>query len=421
MNAQAKNSDLVQTYRKALAHDALYSAGKAQLLAEYERSSQWKAGLLPQIYVDAQTNWMEADYQAPNGKVQHKKYNRSYGVQLIQPVFRWQNWVQFQQGELQRSQAQIQFQRAEQDLLLRVAKAYFNTLNATDVLVAVQDLRTAEVEQLAKAKKSFELGNVSVIDMHEAQASFDRSTAQLVKARSDLDLAKFTLSQITGDNPGPLNGLRDNITLLPPQPSEFDIWAAAAQQGNLEVQSQKILLDIAGNDVRIRKAEHLPTVDLVISQTMQQNPNLNTKRTDSSSIGLRFNIPLYSGGRLGSATRQALAIQEQTEFEYENARRSAALAARQAWLGVVDGIEQIKALEAAKSSALSVLTSNQIGYKIGLRVGIDVLEARGKLSDIFQELSRARYDTLLAQLQLKASTGALSEADIAEVNELLSG
>lgn len=419
--AQANDCDLLQTYRQALVHDALYSAAKAQLRAGHERSTQGRAGLLPHVSLDAQTHWMETDYQVPNGNIQHKRQNRNYGIQLIQPVFRWQNWIQFQQGELQRVQAQIQFERAAQDLLLRVVQAYFEILNATDVLEAVRDLRTADAEQLASAKKMFEIGNVSIIDVHEAQASFDRSMAQFIKARSALDLAQFTLVRITGQNPSALKGLHDSVVLSPPQPFELATWVAAAKRDNLDVQAQELLLDIAGNEVRIRKAEHLPTVDLVISQNMQQNPNANTNRTDSSSIGLRMNIPIYSGGRLGSATRQALAMQEQTEFELDDARRAAVLAARQAWSGVVDGLAQVKALEAAKSSAHSALASNTIGYKVGMRVGIDVLEAQGKLSEIVQQISRARYDTLLAQLQLKATVGTLSEADIIEVNALLSG
>ncbi|WP_219097157.1 TolC family outer membrane protein [Pseudomonas sp. UMAB-40] len=419
--AQATDFDLLQIYRQALLHDAHYSAAKAQLRAGYERSTQGKAGLFPHVSLDAQIHWVETDYQIPNGNIQHKRQNRSYGIQLIQPVFRRQNWIQFQQGELQHLQARVQFERAVQDLLLRVVQAYFEILNATDVLEAVRDLRTADAEQLESAKKMFEIGNVSIIDVHEAQASFDRSMGQFIKARSDLDLAQFTLFRITGQNPSTLKGLHDSVVLSPPQPFELDTWVAAAQRDNLDVQAQELLLDIAGNEVRIRKAEHLPTVDLVISQNMQQNPNANTTRTDSSSIGLRMNIPLYSGGRLGSATRQALAIQEQTEFELDDARRAATLAARQAWSGVVDGMAQVKALEAAKSSAHLALDSNHIGYKVGMRVGIDVLGAQGKLSDIVQQLSRARYDTLMAKLQLKAAAGTLSEVDITEINALLSG
>lgn len=421
MIAKAHDSDLLHIYQQALLNDARYTAEKAHQRTGQEHWLQGRSGLLPKISLDAQTHWIETDYQVPTGNIEHSRQNRSYGIQLIQPIFRWQNWVQFKQGELQRVQAKIRLENAGQVLMLRVAHAYFEVLNATDVLRAVRDLRAADGEQLASAKKNFELGNTSIIDVHETQASFDRSTAQLIKAKSDLDLTQNSLVRIIGQHPGLLRGLDDNVTLLPPQPLELSTWVKAAQQFSLAVQAQALLLDIAGNEVRIRKSEHLPSIDLIISQNIQQNPNANTNRIDSSSIGLRLSMPLYSGGRLSSATRQAVAMQEQTEFELEDARRAAALTARKAWSGVMDGIAQENALKAAKSSALSAVTSNKIGYKVGIRVGIDVLEAQRKYSDIVQQLSRVRYDILLAQLQLKAAVGTLNEVDIAEINALLSG
>ncbi|WP_218192548.1 TolC family outer membrane protein [Pseudomonas sp. Irchel s3h17] len=417
--AQAHDSDLLQTYQQALLHDAQYAAAKANQRVGQEQWIQGRAWLLPQVSLDAQSHWMESDYQVAAGNIQQRRQNRSYGIQLIQPVFRWQNWVQFQQGGLQRALAQIHLQNAGQTLLLRVAQTYFEVLNATDVLEAIQDLRTADAEQLASARKNFELGNVSIADVHEAQASFDRTTAQLIKARSDLELARFALARITGQHPGTLRGLSDDLPLVSPQPAEIDAWIRAAQRYSLDVQAQELLLGIADTEVRIRKAEHLPSVDLVISQNMQQNPNANTEHADISSIGLRLSMPLYSGGRIGSAAREALALHEQTEFELEDARRAAALAAREAWSGVMDGMAQVKALEAAKASARLAVASNQLGYKVGVRVGIDVLEVQSKFSDIVQQLSRARYDTLLAQLRLKAVVGVLNQDDIVEVNAML--
>jgi outer membrane protein len=418
---QAQESDLLQIYRLALLHDAQYTAAKAHQRTGQEHWLQGRAGLLPQISLDTQSHWVESNHHTPSANTEQKRRNQSYSIQLIQPIFRWQNWVQFQQGELQRAQAQIHLESAAQGLLLRVAHSYFEVLNSTDVLQAVRDLRTANGEQLAIAKKNFELGNISIIDVNEAQASFDQSTAQFIKAKSDLHLAQYALVGIIGQQPGILKGLHANATFSPPQPSELAMWIKMAERFNLDVQAQELLLGIASNEVRIRKAEHLPSVDLILNQSMQQNPNASTNSIDSTSIGLRFSMPLYSGGRLSSATRQAVAMQEQTEFELEDARRLAALTAAQAWSGVMDGIAQEKALEAAKSSARLAATSNQIGYKIGVRVGIDVLEAQRKYSDIVQQLSRARYDILLAQLKLKAATGTLSEVDITEINGLLSG
>lgn len=419
--AHAQESDLLQIYQQALLNDAQYNAEKAHHRTGQEHWLQGRSGLLPKISLDAQTHWSKSDYQAPTGNIEQKRKNRSYGIQLVQPIFRWQNWIEFKQGELQRRQAEIRLENVRQTLMLRVAHAYFDVLSATDVLKAVRDLHAADGEQLASAKKNFAIGNASIIDVHETQASFDRSTAKLIQSKSDLNLTQNYLFNITGEHPGLLRRLEDNVILLPPQPQKLSIWVKAAQQSSLAVKEQELILDIATNKVRIQKAEHLPSIDLIVRQSMQQNPNYNTSRTDSSSIGIQLSMPLYSGGMANSSIRQAVAMKEKKEFDLEDARRTATLAARKAWSGVMDGIAKENALKAAKSSALSAVASNKIGYKIGVRISIDVLEAQKKYSDIVQNLSRTRYDILLAQLQLKAATGALTEIDISEINALLSG
>ena len=417
--AAVQGDDLLEVYQRALLHDPQYAAAQAQRRAGDERRIQGRAGLLPQVSLDAQNSWSETEYDLAVGSIEQRRQNRSYGIQLVQPLFRWQNWIQYEQGNLQQALAIARLTSAEQTLILRVAEAYFEALNADEVLNAVQGLSLASGEQLASAKKNFELGNVSVADVHEAQASFDRAGAQLIKARSERELARHALARIMGRQPGTLKSLRSDMALTLPYPQDLDQWVAAAERSNLEVQVQELLLAVAANDVRSRKAEYLPTVDLLISQTMQQSPNASTERTESGSIGLRFSAPLYSGGRLSSATREAQALRLQAEYELEDARRSAAFATRQAWSGVMDGMAQVKALEAARLSTQSAVESNRLGYRIGMRTGIEVLEAQSQFSDTLQQLARARYDTLLAQLQLKAAVGVLEPNSLVEVNALL--
>ncbi|MCY1268879.1 Outer membrane protein TolC [compost metagenome] len=417
----AHAADLLQVYRQALLHDAQFAAAQAQHRAGLERVEQGRAGLLPQLSLDAQNMWNQTQYQVATGDIEHRQQNRTYSIQLVQPVFRWQNWVQYQQAGQEAVLAVSRLNSAYQDLLLRVAEAYFEVLNAQDVLAAVRQLRAADAEQLASARKNFELGNVSVADVHEAQASFDRASAQSIKAESDFELARHALTRIIGRWPGSLLGLRAGVALGPPRPDNIEAWVAAAEQSSFEVQAQELLLDIARSEVRSRRAEHLPTLDLVASQNMQQRPNVGTERSEASSIGLRLSIPLYGGGRPSSAVREAQALQAKTEAELEDARRAAALAVRQAWLGVLGGMAQVRALEAAKVSAKSALDANRLGYKVGVRISIDVLEVQSKFAETLQQLSRARYDTLLAQLRLKAAVGDLDESDLREINALLGG
>lgn len=412
-------ADLMQVYRDALANDAKFSAARAQYEAGQERVVQGRAGLLPQIGLAADTNWNDAEIRANSGALDRSYNSNGYGVQLTQPLFRWQNWVQFKQGELQTALAATQFGLARQDLVLRVAEAYFNVLNAQDALDAVTQLRTAAAEQLELAKTSFEVGTVTITDVHEAQSRFDLASAQEIAAQNQLEVARQTLAQVIGKQPEPLAGLREGVALQRPQPENIADWVAAAESGSFGVQAQQLAREIAAREVERARAGHLPTVDIVASHGVNNRPQPSTDRSEATTIGLQLNLPLYAGGRVSSVSREAAALRLKADADLEDARRSAALAARQSWLGVTSGMAQVKALEAARVSSLSALEANKLGYEVGVRINIDVLNAQTQLADTLQQLARARYDTLLAQLRLKAAAGTLGEDDVAAINALL--
>ena len=413
-------ADLMQVYRDALANDAKFSAARAQYEAGQEKVVQGRAGLLPQIGLGADTTWNDTNLKPKGGVSNDYTYNSNgYGVQLTQPLFRWQNWVQFKQGELQTALADTQFGIARQDLVLRVAEAYFNVLNAQDALDAVTQLRTAAAGQLELAKTSFEVGTVTITDVHEAQSRFDLASAQEIAAQNQLEVARQTLAQVIGKQPEPLAGLREGVALQRPQPENIADWVAAAESGSFGVQAQQLAREIAAREVERARAGHLPTVDIVASHGVNNRPQPSTDRSEATTIGLQLNVPLYAGGRVSSVSREAAALRMKADADLEDARRSAALAARQSWLGVTSGMAQVKALEAARVSSLSALEANKLGYEVGVRINIDVLNAQTQLADTLQQLSRARYDTLLAQLRLKAAAGTLGEDDVAAINALL--
>ena len=413
-------ADLMQVYRDALANDAKFSAARAQYEAGQEKVVQGRAGLLPQVGMDANTTWNDANLKPIAARPIVESYNSNgYGVQLTQPLFRWQNWVQFKQGELQTALAATQFGIARQDLVLRVAEAYFNVLNAQDALDAVTQLRMAAAEQLELAKTSFEVGTVTITDVHEAQSRFDLASAQEIAAQNQLEVARQTLAQVIGKQPEPLAGLREGVALQRPQPENIADWVAAAESGSFGVQAQQLAREIAAREVERARAGHLPTVDIVASHGVNNRPQPSTDRSEATTIGLQLNLPLYAGGRVSSVSREAAALRMKADADLEDARRSAALAARQSWLGVTSGMAQVKALEAARVSSLSALEANKLGYEVGVRINIDVLNAQTQLADTLQQLARARYDTLLAQLRLKAAAGTLGEDDVAAINALL--
>ena len=417
----AAGADLMQVYQDALANDAKFSAARAQFEAGQEKVVQGRAGLLPQIGVSANTTYTDADVRTrvPPGSSSPSYNSNGYGVQLTQPLFRWQNWVQFKQGELQTALAETQFGIARQDLVLRVAEAYFNVLNAQDALAAVTQLRTAAGEQLELAKTSFEVGTVTITDVHEAQSRFDLASAQEIAAQNQLEVARQTLAQIIGRQPEALAGLREGVALQRPQPENIADWVAAAESGSFGVQAQQLAREIAAREVERARAGHLPTVDIVASHGLNNRPQPSTERSEATTIGLQLNVPLYAGGRVSSVSREAAALRLKADADLEDARRSAALAARQSWLEVTSGMAQVRALEAARVSSSSALDANKLGYEVGVRINIDVLNAQTQLADTLQKLARARYDTLLAQLRLKAAAGTLGEDDVLAINALL--
>ena len=411
--------DLLEVYQESLANDAVYAAARAQAEAGREGVVQARAGLLPNVGLSGNTTWNENTFSGVD-----RNYNSNgYGAQLSQPLFRWQNWVQYQQGKLQLGVTEAQLLNARQDLALRVSQAYFDVLKSQDVLLAVESLKQAASEQLALSKKSFEVGTVTITDVHEAQSRFDLANAQQLAAANDLEVRRQTLTQLIGRPAGDLAPLREGAEIEAPQPGDIGSWVGAAEQNAYGVQIQRLAAEIADREVDRNRAAHLPTVD-VVARYSKANTGFSTTtgaaaESTSRSIGLELAMPLYAGGALWSRDREAAALKLRADSDLEAARRSAALAARQAYLGVTSGMAQISALEAARVSSRSALEANRLGYEVGVRINIDVLNAQSQLSDAEQRLAAARYDTLVAQLQLEAAAGSLDEDDIRRVNGLL--
>ena len=423
MAGQAAAADLEQIYREALAYDAALAAARASAEAGREKLPQGRAGLLPSLNLTGNTNWNDSTAHLATGNPSGRYNSNGWQVQLTQPLFRWQNWVQYKQGEMQAALADAQYQLAVQDLTLRASQAYFDVLGAQDVLAAAQALNEANTQQLALAKKSFEVGTVTITDVHEAQSRADLSSAQVIAAESDLAVKRHALLVLTGKEPDSLKGLRKGVALSRPDPTDIQSWVAAAEASNLSVQANQLVSEIATREVERNRAGHLPTVDMVASRgnTATSNPlgNFSAYNTDSTVVGLQLAVPLFQGGATNSRVREASALREKAVSDLDNARRTAAQSARQAYLGVTSGLAQVKAFEAAQVSSRSALDANKLGYEVGVRINIDVLNAQSQLYDTRQKLAKARYDTLMAQLKLKAAAGTLGDEDIKAINALL--
>lgn len=416
-------ADLMQVYRDAQDNDPTFATARATLDAGREKSPQARAGLLPSLTLSGNTVWNENELSSHNGPTFAKPHYNSNGYQLTlsQPLFRWQNWVSYDQSKLQVAQAEANFVQARQDLILRVSQAYFDVVYAVENLKAVRANKAAIAQQLESAKKNFEVGTATITDTHEAQARYDLAVAQEIAAESEHEVRQRALQAIIGKEPGPLATTRKDAVLSPPQPNDMKQWVAAAEKDSITVQVQQANADIAAREVEKQRAGHYPTIDLVANQGYSKNyvSSFGVYDTDFKNIGIQVNIPLFQGGLTVSRQREAAANRGAAQSALETARRSAALSAQQYYLGVANGLAQVRALKAALVSSQSALESNKLGYEVGVRINIDVLNAENQVYVTRRDLAKATLDTLMSQLRLKAATGSLGEDDVAQINSLL--
>ena len=425
-NASAA-ADLLQVYRDAQGHDAQYAAARATRDAGLEKLPQGRAGLLPTLGLTSETNWNDIDFEtrkSPKTSREADFNSNNWRVTLTQPLFRWQNWVGYQQAELAVILAEAQFVQAGQDLIVRVAQAYFDVLLAQETLATAQAQKVAIAEQLESAKRNFEVGTATITDTHEAQARYDLAFAQEIAADNDLAVKRQILRTLTGREPEALKGLRSNVQIVRPQPDEIAPWVSSAESGNIGVQLAQTSFENAAKEIEKQRAGHFPTLDLVATRgntVIHSNIVSATQGSDTNTsvIGLQLAVPIFAGGSVMSREREAVALQEKARADLDNARRLAALSARQAYLGVNAGLAQVRALEAGVASSKLAVESNKLGYEVGVRINIDVLNAQSQLFDTRQKLAKARLDTLISQLRLKAAAGSLSEEDLATINVLL--
>jgi outer membrane protein len=423
----AAAEDLVEIYREAQRYDAAYAAARHAVEAGRERLPQGLALLLPTLNLSgsATRSRVEIDSRDPSIVPSATRTPESVGYTLTftQPLFRQQNWLQYRQAGHQVRQAEATFGQAYQDLIVRVAQAYFDVLAAQDTLGLVRAQKEAISEQLAQAKRNFEVGTATITDTHEAQSRFDLIGAQEIAAQNDLESKRRALQLLTGREPGELKPLRPDVKLTPPNPPDMQSWVEIAEKQAYPVQIQEAAAEVAALEARRNSAAHLPTLDFVAThgQTGQSATSESSVGRDTTNtvIGLQLAMPLYQGGALNSREREAAALSLKAKEDLENARRNSALATRQNFLAVSNGIAQIAALEQALVSSQSALDSNKLGYEVGVRINIDVLNAQQQLFSTRRDLAVARYNTITNHLRLKAAAGALREEDLEEVNRVL--
>src|ERR1700704_1260203 len=321
-------ADLLQIYRDALANDATYASARATRDAGLESLPQGLAQLLPTVNATAFTQYNDIAIGfravAPEQYQYRLGNSNGYTVTLTQPLFNWQNIQVYQEAGFKAIQAEAAFGRPPQDLIVRVAQAYFDVLASQDSLAFIQGQKVAISEQLAQAKRNFEVGTATITDTHEAQARFDLGTSQEIAAQSDLEIKKRTLQQIVGKFPEQLEPLKANIELTPPKPNSMEDWASAASSQSYPVRVQEAAVEIAARETERIRSGHLPTLNIVGSAGQNSTSISATALSNSASdsinrtIGLQLAIPLYAGGGVSSLVRQAVANREKAQQDLES-------------------------------------------------------------------------------------------------------
>lgn len=426
ISSAASAADLLETFRAAQANDPVFAAALAARNAGLEKLPQGRSTLMPSInltanttFNDQTTQYQGGPFAAANGNYRYN--SNGYGVTLVQPLFRQQNWLAYTESELQVVQAKAQFRIAEQDLVLRVAQAYFDVLNAQDGVQLAEAQKAAISEQLEQAKRNFDVGSATITDTLEAQARFDLTSAQQIAVQNDLEIKRRALQQLIDTMPQDLKPLGKDFKPQAPQPANMEKWAGQAQLNSPQLVIARATAELAEKEVERNRGGHYPTLDLVANYTKNNTGGGGFGANDSTnkSIGVQFNMPLFQGGVVNSRWREAEANRERSRQELENTRRIVATQTRQAYLGVVSGMAQVHALQQAIASSESVLQASKLGQGVGVRTNLDVLNAQQQLYATRRDLYQSQYNYLMSQLRLKAAAGSLTEEEISNVNHAL--
>ena len=426
----AAADDLLQLYREARQTDPTLASAKAAWQATQEKVPQAQAGLLPTVSVAG-----SASYTIPDATTQpivsgfskstqvNSNIALNASISASQPLYRRQNIVVLDQAKVQVAQSTFVLQSADQDLAVRLAQAYFDVLLAQDTLVFVGAQKAATAELLAQAKRNFEVGTATITDTNEAQARYDQILSLEIASINDIEIKRRAIEVIVGRMAPPLKPLAANPRLETPAPDNLDAWSAKAEQGNLSIQIANASLQLANLEIDRNRAAKEPVVDLTGSYGHGEGFGLSTaypsSRLRQGIIGIQVSMPLYTGGLIESRVREALANRDRSRQDLEQAKRTAAQAARTSFLNVSNGIAQVRALEQAVVSADVALSSSKLGMEVGVRTNVDVLNSQQQLFSARRDLASARYAVITNTLRLKAAAGILTDVDLEAVNRVL--
>ena len=411
--------DLLDTYQLAKQNDPQLAAAEASYLATSETKSLSRAGVLPSINLSASGSRNAEEFTVAGSGSREKNYtNYSYRLELRQTLYRRDNFLQLDEADTRILQAEAEYQAAEQGLVLRLAQAYFDVLAAQDNLHFSRAEKEAIARQLEQTRQRFEVGLTAITDVHEAQARYDLVNAQEIEAQFRLDDRREILREITGQPPLKPATLRKQTPLPTPEPADPNAWNKLALEQNPALRVARLSSQLAALQVKRSRSGHQPTLDLALTHNYSKGGSFVDEVT-SNSIGLQFNLPLYSGGGTSAAVRQRLHQHDAARQKLEQQHRATEAGTRTAYRGVTASIVRVQALKQAVVSNQSALDATEAGYEVGTRTSVDVLNARRELFRAQRDYAQSRYDYIIGSLTLKDTAGMLNHDDLVQINQWL--
>jgi outer membrane protein len=433
LSGGARAQSLQALYDTARDYDSTYLSAKALADSAQYRVGQARSALLPTVglNISAARNQSDTPYSSPRSA---NTNSEQVALSAQQSLYNKTNNVNISQAERNAQVAQAQLRAAEQDLIVRVSQAYFDVLAASDALGTVLASKKAISEQLASAKRNFEVGTATITDTREAQARYDLAVAQELAADNDLLVKRLALAQLVGKTDVQPNPVALPVNLPPLAPAQVDEWVIGADNNSPTIEQARLAQEVAQLETEKARAGNLPTVGLSGSYGKAHTsvngdlpggasgavvPYSTAGNGTSASIAVSVTVPLFTGFYVQNRVKETLSLEEKARIDLLTARRSVAQGTRSAYYGVQSGRAQVKALEAAESSSKLALEATQLGYKVGVRVNLDVLNAQSQLFQTQASLAKARYDVIVGDMKLRQASGQLKPEDVASVNALL--
>ncbi len=421
--APLQAEDLLEIYDLAVQNDPTLREAEQRLFAVRENRPQAQALLLPDFslsgtarYQDVETTPSDSRFGAARNESFHSTSARAT---VRQPLFNRGSWMRLSQSKFTISQAEAQYQAAQLELMVKTAQAYFAVLEASDSVRVFESLVAADERQLDQSRQRFEVGLVAITDVNESRAAYDRSRANLIRARNELDNAWEALRRIIGPMSVPLARLGDHVPLSPPDPNDINIWAETALSNNFNVIAAREAAEAARKGIEIERSAFFPTLGAEAGYSLSRSQATGSNDTDTAFIGLNLNVPLYQGGAVASRTRQAGHQFRAAQERLDQQRRETANQVRNAFRGVLSSISDVEARQAAITSARSALESTQAGLDVGTRTQVDVLNAQRNLFQAEFDYMTARYSYIINGILLHQGTSSLNREVLAKGNAWL--